>query len=343
VKFQDVVPSIQLGEADGCDAVSFRQEDQVDSHKNAPMTPVGRLRMVQAVLSGEPISVVARGNRIDRKTVRKWVVRFVAQGESGLRDRSSRPHRWPRAIAKGTAQRIESLRRERWTMAQIGAELKVSRATVSRVLARAGLSRLSALDPAPLPKRYEWARSGDLLHIDTKQLARIEQAGHRVTGNRRHSVHGAGWEYAFVGVDDHSRISIGQLFGEQRKGEATAFLEHAVGYYRHLGIRVRRLMTDNAKLFRSKIFEATCRRLHIRHLFTKPYTPRTNGKAERFIQTAMRECFYARTFRHSRERTAYFAEWLHRYNWHRPHTSLHGQTPISRLRLPGDNLLRLHS
>jgi transposase InsO family protein len=301
------------------------------------------MRMVQAVLDGAPISVIANGHRMDRKSVRKWVARYRVEGATGLQDRSSRPRHSPQAIAMGTSQRIVALRRRRWTMAHIAAELRVSRATVSRVLARAGLSRLAALDPAPLPRRYEWRRPGDLLHIDTKKLARIEQVGHRITGDHSQRVEGAGWEYAFIGVDDHSRTSFGAMLNEERKREAAAFLEHAVDYYRHLGIRVRRVMTDNAKIFHSKLFQGACHRMKIRHLFTKPYTPRTNGKAERFIQTAMRECFYGRAFRHSRERTAYFADWLHRYNWHRPHSSLGGRPPISRVPLTGDNVLRLHS
>ena len=315
----------------------------MDSHKNAPMTPAGRLRVVQAVKGGKPLAQVAARSTVDRKTLRKWVRRFEAEGEAGLQDRSSRPRHSPQAIGKGTAQRIVVLRQRRWTMAQIAAELRVSRATVSRVLARAGLSRLAALEPVSLPRRYEWACPGDLLHIDTKKLARIERVGQRITGDPRDSIEGAGWEFAFIGVDDHSRTGVGRMFSAEGKREAAAFLEHAVASYRHLGLPVRRVMTDNAKMFHSRLFAATCQRLQIRHLFTKPYTPRTNGKAERFIQTAMRECFYGRVNRHSRERTAYFAEWLHRYNWHRPHASLGGQPPISRLPLSRDNLLRLHT
>jgi transposase-like protein len=315
----------------------------VDSHKNAPMTPAGRMRLVAAVSNGEPLARVARRGSVDRKTLRKWVRRYRAEGEAGLVDRSSRPKRSPRSIAQGTAQRIVVLRRRGRTMVQIAEDVRVSRATVARVLTRAGLNRLSALKPAPLPRRYEWACPGDLLHIDTKKLARIVQVGHRITGNPRDSVEGAGWEYAFIGVDDHSRLSLGKMLGYERIGEAVQFLKYAVDRCTQLGIRVRRVMTDNAKIFHSRAFEATCRRLHIRHIFTKPYTPRTNGKAERFIQTALRECFYGRVFRHSRERTAYFEDWLHRYNWHRPHASLAGRPPVSRLQLAGDNLLRLHS
>jgi len=314
----------------------------VDTHKNAPMTPAGRLRMVQAVTAGEPLRSVAQRCGTDRKSVRKWVQRYRSEGEGGLRDRSSRPHCSPRAIARGTAQRVITLRRRRWTMASIATELRISRATVSRVLARAGLSRLAALDPAPLPRRYERARPGELLHIDSKKLARIERTGHRVTGNLQDHVRGAGWEAAFVAIDDRSRVAFAEMFADERKRSAASFLEHAARYYQQLGVRVRCIMTDNAKVFRSLPFLAVCRRWRLRHIFTKIYTPRTNGKAERFIQTGLREWAYGRRYRHSRERTAYLAEWLHRYNWHRPHSALAGRPPISRLSIDGDNLLRLH-
>jgi transposase InsO family protein len=174
-------------------------------------------------------------------------------------------------------------------MAHIAVELRISRATVSRVLARAGLSRLSALDPAPLPRRYERARPGELLHIDSKKLARIERTGHRVTGDRQDHVRGAGWEATFVAIDDRSRVAFAEMFADEGKGSAAAFLDHSARYYRDLGIRTRCIMTDNAKVFRSLPFIAVCRRWRLRHIFTRLYTPRTNGKAERFIQTALRE------------------------------------------------------
>jgi transposase InsO family protein len=275
--------------------------------------------------------------------VRKWVSRYRSEGEDGLRDRSSRPRRSPTAIARATAQRVISLRRRRWSMASIALQLRVSRATVARVLARAGLSRLAALAPPPLPRRYERARPGELLHIDSKRLARIEQTGHRITGDPRDHVRGAGYEAAFVAIDDHSRIGFAQLFADERKRSAAAFLEQATAYYQHLGVKVRCIMTDNAKVFRSLPFTAACRRWRLRHIFIKPYTPQTNGKAERFIQTALREWAYGRRYRHSRERSAYLAEWLHRYNWHRPHSALAGHAPITRLSLDGDNLMRLHT
>ena len=341
---QDIVPSIRLEEADECEIVSIsNRRTEVDTHKNAPFTAQGRMRMVQAVTEGMAVVAVARAFRVDRKTVRKWVRRFEQGGGEGLCDASCRPKHSPARIAKGTAQRIVSLRRRRWTMAQIASELGISRATVSRTLARAGLSRLASLDPVPLAVRYERKHPGDLLHIDTKKLGRILKPGHGITGDPRDSVPGAGWEFAFVCVDDHSRVGFAQMAADERKRNAATFLRSAVGYYRHLGVRVKSVMTDNGPAFHSKVFARTCQALGLRHLFTKPYRPQTNGKAERFIQSALREWAYARAYRHSTERTKNLSHWLHRYNWHRPHASLAGQVPISRLGLTEENVLRLHS
>jgi transposase InsO family protein len=299
--------------------------------------------MVEAVRCGGALAEVAAAFRVDRKTVRKWVRRYGLAGLAGLVDVSSRPKRSPARIARGTAQRVISLRRRRWTMEHIARELRVSRATVSRVLARAGLSRLESLDPPPPRQRYERDRPGELLHIDTKKLGRIEKVGHRITGNPRDSVEGAGWEFAFVCIDDRSRVSFAQMAGDERKCTAAQFLRNAVAYYRHLGVEVERVMTDNGPAFRSRNFAQVCAEFGIRHIFTKAYTPQTNGKAERFIQTALREWAYARAYRHSDERIAALPSFLHRYNWHRPHSSLGGNPPISRLSLAGDNVLRLHS
>ena len=315
----------------------------MDSHKNAPMTPVGRLRMVRAVEAGEPIAAVAAAFRIDRKTVRKWVRRFELSGPSGLADVSSRPRRCPRRIARGTAQRIVVLRRRRWTMEHISQELRVSRATVSRTLARAGLSRLAALDPVPLPKRYERAAPGELLHIDIKKLGRIGRVGHRIHGDYTRRARGGGWEHAYVAIDDHSRVAFAQLLPAESGACATAFLAAALDYYKCLGIRVERVLTDNAKVFGDKSFVALCELEQITRKRTRIYRPQTNGKAERFIQTALREWAYSRAYRNSRERHLHLPRWLHTYNWHRPHSALEGNAPISRLRLDGDNMLRLHT
>jgi transposase InsO family protein len=343
VSFQDVAPSIQLEEADGSYAVSSNQEDRVDIHKNAPMTPIGRLRMVQAVMAGEPVAGVADRFGVERKTVRKWLGRYRAQGGEGLTDRSSRPHRSPTAIARGTTQRVITLRRQRRTMSSIARTLGISLSTVSRVLARAGLSRLADLEPPPLPRRYERATPGELLHIDIKRLAGIRGVGHRITGNPQHKARGVGWDTTYVAIDDHSRVGFAEVWPAERADCAAGFLQHALNYYASLGLRIQRVMTDNGKVFDSRLFTELCDRHRIKRLHTRYYRPQTNGKAERFIQTALREWAYGRSYRLSRERTAYLPRWLHHYNWHRPHTSLGGIPPISRVRLAGDNVVKLHT
>lgn len=314
----------------------------MDTHKNAPMTPEGRLRMVQAVTDGEPVSAVAGRFGVDRKTVRKWLQRFLAEGVAGLADRSSRPHHSPTAIARGTAQRVITLRRRRRTMRSIAQTLRIAMATVSRVLARAGLSRLAALDPPPPPNRYERAAPGELLHIDIKRLGGIRGVGHRISGDRRHRARGVGYDVTYVAIDDHSRVAFAEVWPAERADCAAGFLEHALAYYRSLGVRIERVLTDNGKVFDSGLFVRLCEQHQIKRLHTRYYRPQTNGKAERFIQTALREWAYGRSYRHSRQRTARLPRWVHEYNWHRPHSSLGGQPPISRLQLTGDNVLRLH-
>lgn len=315
----------------------------MDTHKNAPMTPAGRLRMVEAFRSGQPVSAIAQAFRVDRKTVRKWLERFELAGQAALTDASSRPKRSPGRIPRGTAQRIVTLRRRRQTMEQIARTLKVSRATVSRTLARAGLSRLASLDPVALPKRYERAAPGELLHIDTKKLGRIVRVGHRIHGDRTRRGRRVGWEYAYVAVDDHSRVAFAQMLPAESGECAAAFLRDALAYYRSLGIEIERVITDNAKIFKSNVFSVLCDENGIKRRHTRPYRPQTNGKAERFIQTALREWAYARAYRNSSERIVHLPRWLHAYNWHRPHASLGGASPISRARLVGDNVLRLHT
>jgi transposase InsO family protein len=308
------------------------------------MTPEGRLRMVQAVIGGEPVAVVAARCGVDRKTVRKWRERFVAEGLAGLVDRSSRPHHTPTAIARGTAQRVITLRRQRRTMRSIAQTLGIAMATASRVLRRAGLSRLAALDPPPPPNRYERASPGELRHIDIKRLAGIRGVGHRITGDRRgHRARGVDYDFTYVAVDDHSRVAFAEVWPAERADCAAGFLDHALAYYRSLGVHIERVLTDNGKVFDSRLFVRLCEQHRIKRLHTRYYRPQTNGKAERFIQTALREWAYGRSYRLSQQRTARLPRWLHQYNWHRPHTSLGGQPPVSRLQLTGDNVLKLHS
>jgi transposase InsO family protein len=238
---------------------------------------------------------------------------------------------------------VVALRRQRCSYAEIALRTGLSRATISRWLRRLGLNRLQRLEPTPPVVRYEREHPGDLLHLDIKKLGRIERAGHRVTGNPRDNVEGAGWEYLHVGIDDRSRLSVAELYPDECGPSAAGFLRLAVAYYRRFGVTIREIMTDNGSCYRSVLFRATCQQLGLRHIRTRPYTPRTNGKAERFIQTALKEWAYAHSYSHSTERTATLPLWLHRYNWHRPHQSLHMNPPISRLPLSADNLVRLHT
>jgi len=314
-------------------------------HKNARLTPRGRERIVRQVESGQTPEAVAKAAGVCPRTVRKWVDRYRAEGLPGLWDRSSRPHRLRRPTPAATIETIERQRRERWTGKQIAAEAGVSAATVSRVLHRLGLNKLSALEPEPV-RRYEREHPGELIHLDIKKLGRIGSVGHRITGRYPGAVNrhlGIGWEFVHVCIDDASRIAFVQVLSDQRKESAVAFLKAALAYYAKLGISIERVMTDNGSCYRSKTFRAGCKRLGLRQIFTKPYTPRTNGKAERFIQTSLREWAYARAYNTSDERTAELPRWLHRYNWHRPHGSIGSKPPISRLGLAQNNLLRLHS
>jgi len=317
----------------------------MDIHKNARLTPRGRERMVNMVLGGQTPKAVSEAVGVCPRTVRKWVERFEAEGLAGLQDRSSRPDHLRQPTPQATIDRIEALRRQRLTGKAIAAETDVSRATVSRALKRLGLNRLSALQPAEPPRRYQRERAGELIHIDIKKLGKFNRIGHRITGDRtgQSNSRGVGWEFVHVCIDDASRIAFSRVMKTERKACAVAFLKAAVAYYASLGITVERVMTDNGSCYRSRRFRNTCRRLGLKHIFTRPYTPRTNGKAERFIQTALREWAYARAYDTSRQRAAELPYWMHRYNWHRPHGSIGSVPPISILGLSGNNLLRLHS
>ena len=316
----------------------------MNTHKNARLTFIRRLEMVKAIILGGLSQAEAAAEAgVSSPTARKWYGRYLAQGEAGLLDRSSRPRRSPRAIAPAKALAIIELRQRRLIQARIAASLGLSKSTVSRVLTRAGLSRLSDLEPAEPVLRYEHAAPGDLIHIDTKKLGRIEKMGHRITGDRHDSTDGAGWEFLFVAIDDHARIGFTDMYPDERKASAIQFLENTVAYFRSLRVKVHRLLTDNGSAFRSKSFAKACRRLGIRHGFTRPYRPQTNGKAERFIQSALREWAYGIPYQHSSERTAMLDRWIHHYNWHRPHQGIGGLTPVSRLAQSRNNLLMLHN
>ena len=317
----------------------------MDMHENARLTPRSRAELVRRVVElGQTPKAVATAFGVCPKTVRKWVARWRTEGEAGLADRSSRPHRLRRPTPEAVAARVGALRRQRWTGKAIAAEVGVSPATVSRILRRMGLSRLRDLAPGEPVRRYEREQPGELIHLDIKKLGRFKAIGHRITGRSGHATsRGAGWEFVHVCVDDASRIAFSRILPDERKESAAAFLRAAVAYYQSLGIEVARVMTDNGSCYRSRDFRDACRDLGIRQIRTRPYTPKTNGKAERFIQTALREWAYAQAYPTSEHRAAELPIWLHRYNWHRPHGSLQSRPPISRLGLSEDNLLRLHS
>ena len=316
----------------------------MNTHKNARLTFARRLEMVLD-MTEHGLSVVEAAMRhgVTPPTARKWLGRYLAEGEAGLADASSRPKRSPRAIEPGKALLIVELRRRRTLQARIAKSVGVSESTVSRVLARAGLSKLADLEPREPIQRYEHDAPGDLLHIDTKKLGRIERPSHRVTGNRRDTVDGAGWEFLFVAVDDHARVAFTAMHSDERKQSAVQFLRDAVAYYNRLGVTIKRLLTDNGSAFRSKEFRLACQELGITHKFTRAYRPQTNGKAERFIQSALREWAYGWTYQNSAQRRQALQSWQHHYNWHRPHHGIGRVAPMSRLPAPRNNVLTVHN
>ena len=321
----------------------------MDTHKNAPLTPKGREAMVRSVIEGGLTKAAAALQfNVTAKTVAKWVKRFREEGVDGLRDRSSRPLSSPSQTLPARCAEVEVLRRQRHTGKQIATEVGISPATVSRILRRLGLNRLRDLEPAEPVRRYEREHPGELIHIDIKKLGKFNRIGHRITGDRtgqsslRARGEGLGWEYVHVCIDDASRIAFSKVMKSERRSCAVAFLKAAIAYYASLGIKVERVMTDNGSCYKSIAFRKACKRLSLKHIRTKPYTPKTNGKAERFIQTSLREWAYARAYNTSDERAAELPRRPHSYNWHRPHGSIGSMPPISKLALTRNNLLRLH-
>ena len=317
----------------------------MDIHENARLTPHGRERLAKMILGGQTPQAASEAAGVCSRTGRKWRDRFEQEGLAGLQDRSSRPKRLRQPTPPEVIERIVSLRRQRRPGTEIAATVGVSPATVSRVLQRLGLNKLSALEPAQPPRRYEREKPGEMIHIDIKKLGKFNHIGHRITGDRsgQSNSRGVGWEYVHVGIDDASRVAFSKIMTTERGRCAVAFLKAAVAYYKSLGITVLRVMTDNGSCYRSRAFARACRRLELKHVRTKPYTPRTNGKAERFIQTVLREWAYARAYLNSKQRARELPFFMHRYNWHRPHASIGRMPPITRLGLTKDNLLRLHS
>jgi transposase InsO family protein len=315
----------------------------MDYHHHARLTIYSRELLAKSVLERRlSVREAAAECGLSRQSAAKWVARFREQGRAGLLDRSSRPHRSPRTTSSELAGQVEALRRQRWTGVRIAKATGLSRATVSRILVRLKLNKARMLEPASPVVRYEREAPGDLIHIDIKKLARIHKPGHRVTGNPQDETRGAGWEFLYVAIDDHSRMAYVAMMPDEKAVSAADFLSQAVAYFARHRIQVRRVMTDNGPCFCSDRFRDTCRSFQMRHIRTRFYTPKTNGKAERFIQTALREWAYARLYQNSEQRRQHLFPWIHDYNWHRPHASLNHMTPISRSGLDVNNLVTHH-
>lgn len=299
----------------------------MDLHRNARSCPSTRKLLVHRLRRGWDIREAAEAAGISVRSAYKWLKRFREGGSANLRDKSSRPQHFPRAIPLDRRRVILRLRQHRMTAAQISVRLKMPRSTVARVLSRAGLGRLKFLDRAEPVCRYQRETPGELLHLDVKKLGCFRRIGHRVTGDKSWSSRGAGWEFVHVCIDDTTRLAYVGVFEDEKGCSAARFLEDAIAWYRQLGIHVQGALTDNGSCYRSKEFGKVCSRFQVRHLYTKPYRPQTNGKAERFIQTLLREWAYCRPYPNSVIRRRELPKWIRYYNRHRPHASLKGRSP----------------
>ena len=301
-------------------------------HRNARRTPKARAVIVQRVeAEGWSVAETAEAFGVSERTVYKWRARYRDSGLGGLEDRSSVPRRMPGRTAPRQEARIVTLRGERLTSVAIARRVGVPRATVGAVLRRHGLGRLPAATPPEPVRRYERERPGELLHVDIKSLGRIGQIGHRIHGDRRTRIRGIGWEHVHVCVDDRSRVAYVELRPTLGYADAVGFLDRAVAWFAARGVRAERVLTDNGAAYLSRAWRTACERLGVRHKRTRPYRPRTNGKAERFIQTLLREWAYRRAYATSARRRRALAPWVHYYNAKRPHTALNYRAPITRL------------
>jgi transposase InsO family protein len=296
-------------------------------HRNAKTTIKMRQLIATRAQQGWTYARIAAALGLSVRTVAKWVAR---NRQAQLADGSSRPRRQPRRLAARLEAAIVALRRSRATAWQISVALRIPRSTVTRVLARVGLNRLALLEPVPPVHRYEWPQVGDLLHVDLKRLGRVTQVGHRIHGDRRRRGRRVGWEYLHVAIDDATRLTYAEVLAAADAPTCAAFVQRTLRWFRRRGIRVRRLLTDNAMAYRAGALAAVCARWSVRHRFTRPYRPQTNGKAERFIQTLLREWAYRVPYRTSARRTAALAPYLRFYNHRRPHVSLGRRSPWMR-------------
>lgn len=300
-------------------------------HKNARTTVFSRGLMVQRVREGKKVAQVAQELGVSRRTVYKWLSRYRQGGEAALDNGSSRPHRSPRRLPVERVATLAALRRMRLTSPQIALSLSLPISSVTNELRRLGLNKLSRLEPRPPVVRYEHSRPGEMIHLDIKKLGRIDGVGHRIHGDRSRRQRGAGWEYLHVCVDDHSRLAYTELLPDEKATTSTCFLIRAADWLARHGVKINRVMTDNGSGYRSHLFLTACQALGARPIKTRPYTPRTNGKAERFIQTSLREWAYAQAYESSAERKTMLQPWMDYYNTGRPHTALNYKAPISRI------------
>ena len=308
-------------------------EPRVRLHRNARSTPKTRRLLVRRILEeGWSLAGAAKAGGLSRTSARRWLRRYEEEGEAGLEDRTCRPLRSPRRTRASLERRVLDMRRKRLVAVAIARQLGLARSTVGAILRRNGLGRLRALDPKPEVVRYERSSPGDLLHLDTKKLCRIKGVGHRIHGDRRRMSRGVGWEYAHIAIDDHTRLSYVEVLPDETGATTADFLARALCYFERLGVTVRQLMTDNGPGYKSSLFEAVCIEKTIRHLWTKPYTPRTNGKAERLVQTLLREWAYCRAYHSSKQRSRFLRPYLEHYNRRRPHAGIGGNVPMDRLR-----------
>jgi len=302
-------------------------------HKNARLTPQGRALLVRRITEeGWRIVDAANAAGISVRQSYRWLARYRSGGAAALADRSSAPLQCKHGIGADRVGEIERLRQQRMSGPAIACELSMPISTVGIILRRLGLGRLAALEPQPAVVRYERQRPGELIHIDTKKLGRIAAVGHRITGDRRDTTRGVGWEALHVCIDDATRLAYSEILADERKASAVGFLERALEWFAGHGVSVERVMTDNGSAYRSHAFRSAVAAAGLKHKRTRPYTPRTNGKAERFIQTSLREWVYARPYASSQERTLALAPWLDHYNTERPHTALAHRPPAARLR-----------
>lgn len=310
-------------------------------HQNARTTVHSRELMVARRAEGWPVSKIAEAFGVSTRTVYKWLRRWKQGGRAALSNSASAPARAGNAHSRYWREVAAKLRREyRMTAADIAERLSLARSTVARWLQAAGIGRLEQLEPKMPVRRYQRDRPGELLHLDIKKLGRFDAPGHRVTGDpRRGKSRGAGWEYVHVAIDDATRMAYVEVLPDEKRGAATGFLLRALRWFRERGVRVERVMTDNGSCYISRLFGKALRRLKIRHIRTRPYTPKTNGKAERFIQTLLREWAYAIPYRSSDTRNADLQRWLDWYNQRRPHSALNAQPPANEL----NNAMRSHT